>query len=368
MNNKLIRVLIELNSSDTRIGAVNDALDLVYFLHSKKVQFLFCGDLDSLIRKKLKTEGVKTIKGKSRNISKLSMLLYLFNVIGWILKLLVYRPNVVHMNFMGYGSSLAFASRILGIPIVARAGDYAANNLANRWIMAYVANGSAQAQHLLSSPLSEKVFIVGDLFRPERLEKMIESGPGLPKNSDKPCFLYLGQLVERKGIHVLVEAFSQIQNDAELYIIGGNWDETGYPRRLLKKIHNLRLNDNVFTYSHRNDIGLLLKQCDVFVLPSLSEARPRSIIEAMCMSRPVISTTVGGIPSLVEDGTTGLLVPPSNVKELSKAIDQMASSRELRKKFGNAALKRANKIFQPDKTADRYFDLYNSLVQKSSNY
>jgi glycosyltransferase involved in cell wall biosynthesis len=172
----------------------------------------------------------------------------------------------------------------------------------------------------------------------------------------------LGQLVERKGISVLVEAFSRIEVDADLLLVGGDWNAEGYPREIRNLIDHLGLWDRVHLENHRPDVAVLLRRCDVFVLPTLGDARPRSIIEAMSLGLPVVSTDVGGIPTLIQDGVSGILVPPSDPAALSAALDRLARSPELRKRLGEAGRARAAVECQPEQTARRFVELYQQVA------
>src|SRR5262249_23766915 len=150
---------------------------------------------------------------------------------------------VVHLNYPGYAPSLALAARLCGIPVVCRAGgDFNPRNRANHWVRAYVANCGPHAGALLNSPLADKVYVVGDLFRTERLTEPPHTIRPLPlRQQGRPRFLFLGQLVERKGITVLVEAFSRMRADADLLLVGGNWEEPGYPRTVRDQLERLSL-------------------------------------------------------------------------------------------------------------------------------
>jgi glycosyltransferase involved in cell wall biosynthesis len=174
--------------------------------------------------------------------------------------------------------------------------------------------------------------------------------------------VFLGQLVERKGIKVLIRAMALMKVDADLLLVGGDWNDPGYPRQVRDLIRKLELTDRVHIENHRPDVLAIFRRCDAFVLPSLSEARARSIIEAMSVGLPVVSTRVGGIPTLVEDAVTGLLVPPSDSEALAAALDCIAASSGLRTQFGDAGRARATEECQPQRTARRFLQLYQHLI------
>jgi glycosyltransferase involved in cell wall biosynthesis len=119
----------------------------------------------------------------------------------------------------------------------------------------------------------------------------------------------------------LIRAMAHLK-DGSLVIIGD-----GPQRRKLESLSKrLELNDRVFFtgwISDRSKIFDYLKQSTVFVLPSLSEGRPRVLVEAMACGLPVVATDVGGVPEVVADGVNGLLVPPRDEKALAEAIEHV---------------------------------------------
>jgi glycosyltransferase involved in cell wall biosynthesis len=159
-----------------------------------------------------------------------------------------------------------------------------------------------------------------------------------------------------------VEGFSRMQVPADLLIVGGNWSDAGFPQELKQEVAQLGLSDRIFLENHRLDVAALLDDCDVFVLPSLSEARPRSIIEAMFLGKPVLASAVGGIPTLVEDGVTGVLVPPGNVEALARALDGLAANAGLRGRLGASAHEWAHSEVRPETAAARLAELYRRLA------
>jgi glycosyltransferase involved in cell wall biosynthesis len=364
MNASALRVLIEVNSCDLRMGAVNDALDLAELAHPSGASFMLCGACSPDFQAAAESRGISVVGGRSRSFSRLGLPLYLASVLLWIARLKQLRPHVVHLNYPGYGPSLACAAWLCGIPIVSRAGGpYIAGNLSNRWIAAYAANCAAHASELLASPLADKVVITGDLFRPDRVRTTLNATRPLPPRQDGLARLvFLGQLVERKGLHVLIEAFALLRQPAELLLVGGDWSAPGYPASLKAMARTAGVDARIIFENHRDDVGALLSTADVFVLPSFSEGRPRSIIEAMSLGAAIVATDAGGIPTLVEDDCTGLLVPPGNAEALAAALDRVIASPALRRRLGKAARARAEQDCRADRTALEYLRLYYRLI------
>ena len=102
-----------------------------------------------------------------------------------------------------------------------------------------------------------------------------------------------------------------------------------------------------------------LRACDIFVLASTVDARgasdvfPTVIAEAMASGRPVVSTTVAGIPELVANGETGLLVPPDDSRRLADALERLARDGSLRANFGRAGRQRIEDVFTIERTIER---------------
>lgn len=360
-----VRVLLELGSCDMRIGAVNDALDLARLGSPLGARFTFCGVLDDALKAAVRPSGVRCINGRSRTLSKYSLPLYILSVAAWMLRLAWERPDIVHLNYVGYAPSLACAAWLCGIPVVARAGRHFLDpNRGANWIAAYLANCHAQADTLLRSPMAHAVEIVGDLFRPERLDQPpVRELPACRVGAVR--LLFLGQLVPRKGLAVLVEALSRVNAPVDLMLVGGNWDDAGHAQEIRALVARCGVQDRVHLENHREDAGALLRHADVFVLPSFEEARPRSIIEATRLGVTVLASATGGIPSLIEDGVNGVLVPPGDVEALAGAIEALAADPALRRRLAENARVRAERECRPENTARRYVDVYARLAARA---
>jgi len=128
-------------------------------------------------------------------------------------------------------------------------------------------------------------------------------------------------------------------------------------------VRKMALEERVRFLGRRTDVPAILAAADVFVLSSLWEGNPLSVMEAMAAGKPVIATAVGGVPELVEDGVSGILVPPHEPEVLERAIMRLARDPALRQRMGKAAQKRALERFGVDRMAREYAHLYESLLE-----
>jgi glycosyltransferase involved in cell wall biosynthesis len=106
---------------------------------------------------------------------------------------------------------------------------------------------------------------------------------------------------------------------------------------------------------------------DVFILPSLAEGLGRSLLEAMAAGRAVVASNVGGIPEAVEDGKTGILVPPQDAQALAKAVAFLLDNPEQAREMGQAGRRRAEQLFDEKKMIDRICSLYEQLLNRNAS-
>jgi glycosyltransferase involved in cell wall biosynthesis len=357
-------VLVEMNNADLRIGAVNDALDLTELAAPTGVRFTIAGPLTDAFAREAANRGAATMPASSRPFSRRELPLYAFDVARWVVRLRRLTPDVLHVNYASYGPSSACAARLLRIPVIGRPGPFLPGNPSNYWIAAYAANCRAHGDDLLASPLADRVVVTGDLLRLDRLRATRQPiAPLPPKRDGIVRALFLGQLVERKGLHVLIEAFAKACAGAELLIVGGDWSAPGYPQRLQAIARERGIESHIRFINHRTDVGALLQTADLFVLPSLSEARPRSVIEAMSAGVPVIASATGGLPSLIVHERTGLLVPPGDVDHLASALNRLIPSASTRKRIGDAGRDAIEQQCRPERTAREYVALYRRVIE-----
>lgn len=170
--------------------------------------------------------------------------------------------------------------------------------------------------------------------------------------------LFIGRLVEGKGLFDLLEAFERLSEteSVRLWIVGD-----GPLRESLQTTVDRRGLEDVRLLGYREDVSGLLASADVFVLPSYREGTPRVITEALAAGVPVVSTRIAGIPEQVDHGTTGYLYEPGNIEDLERYLGRLVASANRRERMGSAAAKDVNN-FSLDVANERFTRLYDRLL------
>lgn len=182
--------------------------------------------------------------------------------------------------------------------------------------------------------------------------------------------LYVGRLEKRKGIDVLFEAMPLIIEaipNARFNIVGKDTNlspnEQSYKEFLHKSLeYKYRQNVRFFGYVANSKLNKFYKECNVFVAPSLYESFGLIYLEAMAWGKPVIGCDVGGVPEIIQDGESGLLIEPDNEKALSDAIIKLKDDR-IRKKLGKNARNRVKSEFSKNKFIDKTILIYENLLE-----
>jgi colanic acid/amylovoran biosynthesis glycosyltransferase len=147
----------------------------------------------------------------------------------------------------------------------------------------------------------------------------------------------VGRLVAAKGQAVLLEAAAALLNRGKrvhVHLIGDGPDRKALQELIIR--HNITENVTFHGSVNQDRLRSLLAEASVFVLPSFAEGVPVSLMEAMAMEIPCISTVTAGIPELISSGVNGILVPPSDAASLAEALEMLIGNPEYRLKLGRA--------------------------------
>ena len=184
--------------------------------------------------------------------------------------------------------------------------------------------------------------------------------PRLPRR-----IVVVGNLRPEKGHDVLIDAAVDILRrfpDAEFRLVGGGTEHA----RLMALAEARGVSHAMQFLGHCEDVPAQLASADVFVLPSRSEAFPNAVLEAMAAGLPVVASSVGGVLESVDDGRTGLLVPPGNPAQLTEAICRLMADPEMAARLGKAGRANAER-FSFDRMITAFDRLYtNELARRGT--
>jgi glycosyltransferase involved in cell wall biosynthesis len=185
---------------------------------------------------------------------------------------------------------------------------------------------------------------------------------------DERVVLSVGRLSPEKGHADLVEAASRIVGRSPAWkirvIIAGSGP---CEKRLKDQADALGLKENVELVGHQSELHGLFAIADVFVLPSLSEGSPNVLLESMAAGVPIISTRVGGVPELLKDSESAILVAPADKNALAVAILELLMNRPLANRLAGAAFERVQVDFSPAKRHENLLNIYAQASNAGQN-
>jgi glycogen(starch) synthase len=190
-----------------------------------------------------------------------------------------------------------------------------------------------------------------------------------PRPHARPYLLGIGRLVQQKGFDVLLHAFARAREKNGLegfdLLLAGEGSEQGALENLLSEL-KLEGHAHLIGRAGRDEAMALFKGCAFFVLPSRHEPQGIVNLEAMAAGKAVIATRVGGVPEIVLENQTGILVAPDNPSSLARAMSTLAADPGLALRLGEAGRARAQNFSWPA-IADHYLDIYQAVIRQRSS-
>jgi N-acetyl-alpha-D-glucosaminyl L-malate synthase BshA len=176
---------------------------------------------------------------------------------------------------------------------------------------------------------------------------------------DEVLIFHSSNLRPLKRVDLVLEAAARIRPRDSfklLFLSGGDF------RSYLPEVERLGLSDRVIVREKINEIEDYLQAADIGLFASETESFCLAILEAMCFGCPSVATRVGGIPEVVEDGQSGLLVPSKDLDALAAALNQLIKDPGLRRRLGDSARQRADALFSAEVIVPQYETLYRRAI------
>lgn len=366
MKKKLLFVITKSNWG----GAQRYVYDLATNLPEYDVAVAYGGEGELVRRLQEKHARLIPIPGMVRNVTASKDTQAFFELIKIFRR---ERPDIVHLNSSKAGALGALAARIARVPsIVFTVHGWPSNEPVSplsklfRWSASLatllLCDKVMTVSHfaMMHAPLGIKTTPVHNgieepNFVPrDEAREFIAELAGIPKDA-----LWMGTLAElhpNKGIDILIAALTSVPIGSYAIVMG-----EGVQRQYLEQLiatHNL--GDRIKLVGFVRDAASYLKAFDLFVLPSRTEALGYVIIEAGFAGLPVVATTVGGIPEVVDDQLTGILVPPYDAQDLAAALNEMIESPNTRARYGAALQEKVRRYFGLRGMVKKTIEVYES--------
>lgn len=288
------------------------------------------------------------------------------------------RPDIVHTQHNSALLDAALPARLTGVPVLVHT-DHSKHypTERRRYMMAERALSGLVDSFCAVSRHTRDEIAAYEGIRAERIE-VVHNGfdfAELPGRRDRdeiratlgidetaPLLGSIARLVWQKGHDLLIDAMPAIRAaipEAQAVIVGGGSREG----ELRERIHSLGLEGAVHLMGWRNDATRFLPAIDLFVMTSNFEGMPISLLEAMALSRPVLSTAVGGVPEIVLDGVTGRLVDGRDPAVFARTAIEMIRDRNRLSTYGAAGRARYDANFRVSAMVDAYDRIYRRCVE-----
>lgn len=251
------------------------------------------------------------------------------------------------------------ASRRVNFPLRSRLSRFKYNRLLDRTL---TVSESIQQTLLQGGVEPGRIQVIYEGVDLAWIDSLKAPAP-LPARS-RPWVGTVAHLSPEKGHRILLEALARLRHrwPEVTYVFVGNGDQKESLRALAQALEVAR---QVLFLGFRDDSEALMKQFDLFCLPSLSEGLSSAILAAMASELPVVATRVGGIPELVVDGETGLLVPAGQAEALAAALDCLLEDSELRRRMGQAGRRRVETCFTLERKLKETEKSYQELLRQA---
>jgi glycosyltransferase involved in cell wall biosynthesis len=237
------------------------------------------------------------------------------------------------------------------------------------YVLEQYRTGSRARFHRIDNPLPNEFFTVPDLTAPPSRSTFGARDERRGDGAEEGRLLYAGTIDERKNVLDLLRALLIVRQDKPDVVlrVAGRTTSAAYDRAVREFVAAQGLQRNVEFLGLQDKDRLLdeYARCAVVLLASVQETAPMTVIEAMAAGKPVVATRVGGVPHLVENGSSGFTVAAGDVESLASRVLTLLDDRDLRRRMGQRGRELAQR-FRVETVADAYRRLYYELAGRAA--
>ncbi|MFC1658426.1 glycosyltransferase [Candidatus Omnitrophota bacterium] len=376
---KTITVLYIIDVLEEVGGAENNLLQVVTGLNQDKYRPIVCCLKGGRLSKLIKNKGIKLIDLKLKRIYGLKAIKEAIKLV----KLIKEEDVRIVMTYF-YGSDFwgGLIARITGVPVAISNRRDMGHLLKKRHVLAYRFFNRFFDKIITVSDAVRNMIIRQQKVSPEKLVT-IRNGvdiqifiqdfdsnsikESLGVDSGKLIVTKVAGLSPIKGIRYFLEAASELlkdNKDIHFLVVGGSRDN-GYSQKMRELVAQLGITKNITFTGARNDIPEILSISDVLVLSSLNEGFSNTILEYMASGKPVVATSVGGNPEVIDNGRNGFLVPPGDSASLKQAISKLLTDKDLSRTMSNAGRETIENDFTKQRMINQIEALYSDALSRS---
>ncbi|MDH5739875.1 MAG: glycosyltransferase family 4 protein [Nitrospira sp.] len=292
------------------------------------------------------------------------------NTVGDLLK--TGSLSLIHANKGGVGSWAAIqTARQYGLPcVVTYQGTEVHTDLVNRknaWKLCRDSFRFADLNIVVSRSLERTLkACIEPQGRCEVLIRGVDLETFFPPKEEgtkQPVVLFVGAVRATKGAFDLLAAWTQVvakPTHADLWVVGPDYTNGRFAREVQSRGHHKSV--KILGPQPLSNVANLMRQAQVFCLPSHGEGTPNCVMEAMACGLPIVATDVGGIPDIVETDRTGILIPRGDTQNLAEALASLLQDSGRRARMGKAAYEFACQHLDSRRTTNRLVELYHDLL------
>ncbi|MDY6933523.1 MAG: glycosyltransferase [Spirochaetota bacterium] len=359
--------ILHINTAKDWRGGEKQTYYLASHLHKRGYRSHCICQRDSILYQKLVSDSIPSFSVRMRSEFDVYAALQIAKI-ARELNVKILHMHTAHAHSLGLISNLFYR---IPVNIVSRRVDYrVGSNFLSRYKYnypeTYIAVSNAVRDILIEDGIpSEKVIAVHsgvdfNTYKNIETDYLFDEYNEICNLSDRIRIINVAALTPQKDHETLIRAMSTVvkyNNNFLLFILG----EGKLKYRLSGLRDKLGLRDYIIFTGYRDDVINFIKFSDIFVLSSKWEGLGTSIIDAMALQKPVIATSTGGIPELIESGSSGMLVGKEDPEELAHVIIHLAGNRDIQKKMAENAYIRALD-FSINNTIEKTLGVYNRMA------